>query len=267
MLGLWKWVTVPSVTAPTFVIHTPVLMSPTYTSATTSLSSPPTNPWSSLTNNPADWPLLDQLTAWNDPAQMMWQPPTLARVERRQLNNEGWRDQIYTPAIQTHQEAARRDEAAYLRALAECNSQEAARVLRLIEAHEQTVEAQRQAWEAQQQRVRDEQAIRSAAEERATQLLLEHLTPEQRKTFTENGWFMVEGGNSKTRYRINTRSAAGNIDVLSSDLFGRGKVTHRLCCHVPFHHNLPLSDHLLSQKIMLELAEDDFLRTANRTAA
>jgi hypothetical protein len=100
----------------------------------------------------------------------------------------------------------------------------------------------------------------NAVKHRARRLLLSHLTQDQRRTFVENGWFIVEGGKSKQRYRIRDKNYAGNIDVLDGD-----RVAHRLCCHASA--DLPVADHLLAQKIMLEIAEDDFLRMANRHAA
>lgn len=100
-----------------------------------------------------------------------------------------------------------------------------------------------------------EQELLRTANNRAKELLLSHLTAEQRKTFNENGWFIVEGGRTKQKYRINGSSISGNIDVLGKN--------HRLCAHAP-HGMVPHFDHLLTQKVMIELAEDDFLRVANR---
>lgn len=109
-------------------------------------------------------------------------------------------------------------------------------------------------------RAAEQRRIAEAASQRAEQLLLSHLTPEQRRTFEQNKWFVVEGGKSKRKYRIrNSGSLVANIDVLDGD-----KVAHRLCGHVNSRASVPLADHLLAQKVMLELAEDDFLRLANR---
>ncbi len=160
------------------------------------------------------------------------------------------------PAIMSHQELTRRDEELYRRAVAECNEQEATRIRLLIEHREQTAAAQRAAQEAQQQQARERQEVQNRANARATELLMEHLTPEQRKTCKDHGWFIVEGGRSKQQYRINTRSAAGNIDIIGSN--------NRLCCHAPYDRGLPKDDHLLAQKLMLQFSEDDFLRIANR---
>lgn len=98
-----------------------------------------------------------------------------------------------------------------------------------------------------------------AAGERAHGLLLAHLTPEQRRTFEANKWFVVEGGRSKQRYRIRAGTVVANIDVLDGE-----HVAHKLCGHINHGAGVPIGDHLLAQKVMLELAEDDFLRLANR---
>lgn len=100
------------------------------------------------------------------------------------------------------------------------------------------------------------------ARERAQELLLSHLTAEQKQTFAKNKWFLVEGGKSGQRYRI--RSAdhlVANIDVMDGE-----RVSHKLCAHADLQA-VPLGDHLLAQKIMIEAAEDEFLRVANRHAA
>jgi hypothetical protein len=168
-------------------------------------------------------------------------------------------DRIYRPAVITHQEQARRDEELYRRALAECNEQEAARILRLIEQRELTEQARRLALQAQQQRAAEEQERRCEADSRATQFLLAHLTPAQRDTLTKNGWFVVLGGRSKTKYRIRSGTLVANVDVLDRN----DRQLHRLCAHAR-SGSVPMGDQLLGQKIMLELAEDDFLRVANR---
>lgn len=104
---------------------------------------------------------------------------------------------------------------------------------------------------------------------RAKELLLSKLTPAQRKTFEEHKWFIVEGGRSKTRYRIHAdRGLTGNIHVLPAKKPPPGvaeMALHRLCAHCA-DHMVPLYDHLLSQKLMLEHAEDEFVALANRHA-
>ena len=100
--------------------------------------------------------------------------------------------------------------------------------------------------------------ITEQAQLRAKMLLFEHLTPEQQATFERHGWFIVEGGKSKTKYRVrNDRHLVGNVDVLRND-----RVAHRLCAHMR-RDAFPEGDHLLAQMLMLELDEDRFLQIAN----
>lgn len=164
------------------------------------------------------------------------------------------------PGLITHQGEARRDRELYRRALQEHDAQETARLLRLVEAHDQLDAEHRRIAEQQREQMREQERERDAAKLRARELLFEYLTPLQRETFDRNGWFVVEGGKSKTQYRIRAvESMVANVDVL---LHG-GRVKHRLCAHVRVG-SVPLGDQLLAQKVMLELAEDDFLCIANR---
>jgi hypothetical protein len=100
------------------------------------------------------------------------------------------------------------------------------------------------------------------ARDRAQALLLEHLSPAQRETFDKNKWFVVEGGKSGKKYRIEANDdLVANIAVMDGTM-----IRHRLCGHCDIRR-VPLADHLLAQKIMLESEEDEFLRVANRHAA
>jgi hypothetical protein len=120
---------------------------------------------------------------------------------------------------------------------------------------QQRAEEQRRIQERQAEHIRKEKQ----ALDRSRELLLSHLTPEQRKTFEKNQWFVVEGGKTKVKYRINTNTYAGNIHVLAGS-----KVTHRLCVHC---EGVPLHDHHLAQKLWLEHDEERILKIANRQAA
>jgi hypothetical protein len=100
---------------------------------------------------------------------------------------------------------------------------------------------------------------RALAADRARGLLLQHLSEEQRRTFEAHKWFVVEGGKSKRRFRIIDQ---GNLVANVQEIDRAGNVLQRLCAHGPTH--LPLADNLLTQKIMLEHADDEFLRVANR---
>lgn len=185
----------------------------------------------------------------------LWQP------------SSGWQSLVplyrpTRPAILTHWNEERGVHELYRRAVAEHDEQEAARLLRQIEARARTVAEHRRLIAEQEQSRHERQQQTDAARLRARELLIEHLTPQQRETFDSNGWFVVEGGRSKTQYRIRAvESMVANVDVLKE-----GKRIHRLCAHVRVG-TVPLGDQLLAQKVMIELAEDDFLRIANRHAA
>lgn len=121
--------------------------------------------------------------------------------------------------------------------------------------------------DAQRRAVEQTTALRAKAREnagkRAESLLLSTLTPAQRETYERHKWFVVEGGKSKTKYRIRySDHMVANVDVLADD----GKVVHRLCCHLDIG-TVPTGDQLLAQKLMLEGNEDHFLKTANRHRA
>lgn len=102
---------------------------------------------------------------------------------------------------------------------------------------------------------------RRAAYQRSRELLLQHLTPAQRKTFEENQWFIVQGGMSKKHYRIRTTGYTGNIEELDH----RQRMTHRLCGHLASGY--ALHDHHVAQKISLEWDEDAFVQICNRYVA
>lgn len=140
----------------------------------------------------------------------------------------------------------------YEKAIREHDTQEATRIQARIDAN-------RIAHEETQRAADEEKTRRDLAKTRARELLLQHLTPAQQETYRRNDWFIVEGGRSKTKYKINGSHLTANIDVLDN----QNKRTHRLCGHAPAH-KIPIADNLLAQKLMLEFAENDFLRIANR---
>lgn len=124
---------------------------------------------------------------------------------------------------------------------------------------QQELEMARQAQLSQQraQTLREQHATALA---KSRELLLSHLTPAQRATFENNGWFVVTGGKSDKQYRIQTASYVRNIEEM------RGKkVTHLLCGHL--RDAVPLYDHHVAQKISLECDEEAFVRLCNRSAA
>jgi hypothetical protein len=95
---------------------------------------------------------------------------------------------------------------------------------------------------------------RTQAFEKAKELLLTHLNEEQRKTFRERGLFIIEGGRSKAKYQIQTEGIVANVKRLTDN--------QKLCAHLECQ--MPLYDHILAQKLMLEYDEDSFLAIANR---
>jgi hypothetical protein len=100
--------------------------------------------------------------------------------------------------------------------------------------------------------------LKQEAEKRAKAILIEHLTPEQQETVEKNKWFVVIGGKTGKPYRIRTSGYQGNVEQLENST-----PKTRFCCHAS--HALPLSDHHLTQKMMIESDECEFLRVANRT--
>lgn len=101
--------------------------------------------------------------------------------------------------------------------------------------------------------------------ERAEGLLLQYLSKEQKETFRRARYFDVIGCSTKTRYRIHCKPGviSANIHVMEPS----GRVTHRLCAHLPGRHQAPAGDHWLMQKLFLETDEFEVLRIANRHPA
>ena len=92
----------------------------------------------------------------------------------------------------------------------------------------------------------------SGAEARATALLLRTLTPAQREEFEGHGYFTVEV------------SERGTFVVLPSTMFNVLHVATGDCyCAVPTV-DVPLSDLMLSQKLLLENDPERFFQVANR---
>lgn len=120
---------------------------------------------------------------------------------------------------------------------------------------------QREARAVQAVRGEQEAARHRAAAERARQLFLSHLSPEQRDQYDRDRSIIVVGQSGR-RYRIRDNgSVNANIDVLRAG--NDNVVEHRLCAHCRFG-TVPHHDHLLTQKVHLEMAEDAFVRRANR---
>lgn len=111
-----------------------------------------------------------------------------------------------------------------------------------------------------QERQKAEAERYRAAKERAEGLLYEHLTDEQRAEIKRHKFFVVRGGKTGRKYKINADGGlAGNVHELDE----AGALKRRLCAHISHAANAPIFDHLLAQKLMLEYQEEDFLRVAN----
>lgn len=103
------------------------------------------------------------------------------------------------------------------------------------------------------------QRFTKEAIDKAHKLLCRHLTEEQRQTLADHGWFVVQGGMTKRKFRIRkSPHLIANIDLLGMDDI----VVARYCGHAELG-DMPIWDHLLTQKLMLEHAEDDFFAIAN----
>jgi hypothetical protein len=98
---------------------------------------------------------------------------------------------------------------------------------------------------------------RIMADDRALQLLLDNLDDRQCADFRAHKEFTVLGASGQ-RYIVEcSRSYSVNIRI--------GGRRERLCAHL--RPDVPLADHFLAQKFMLEHDEQAFLRIANRHAA
>jgi hypothetical protein len=95
----------------------------------------------------------------------------------------------------------------------------------------------------------------------ANELLLTHLTEEQRKTFKERGMFIVEGGKSKKKYEIRTRDRSVHGNVYEKN--EKGEIIGSYCFQLSGQY--PLGDHWLAQKLSLELDEEETMKIANFT--
>ena len=97
------------------------------------------------------------------------------------------------------------------------------------------------------------------AKKRARVLLLTHLTVAQRRAMKRTGAFRVVSRSSGNAYLIETRyGQSRNVKRLGD----AGQVISTLCAH-PQAVQVPDEDAYLAQKLMLEHAEDEFLRIAN----
>jgi hypothetical protein len=99
---------------------------------------------------------------------------------------------------------------------------------------------------------------RERAEERADELLMSLLSPDQLRQYQAAKAFEV-CTKAGRRYRL-TRQISGSVKLLGPD--GRAMATY--CAHLA-DHRIPIPDHLIAQKFLLEHHEEEFLRVANRS--
>jgi hypothetical protein len=96
---------------------------------------------------------------------------------------------------------------------------------------------------------------REKAKARAKELLVAHLTPNQRREYEQHGCFHVVT-RKKHRYLIK-QGRISNVIRLNK----RGKPIRAFCIHPKIF--VPDADTMLAQKLMLETDEEEFLRIAN----
>lgn len=116
--------------------------------------------------------------------------------------------------------------------------------------------------EARHRREREERKEQQRlARGRAKNLLLSMLSPRQKEELLEKKHFhltVLDRKGGERRYRID-EGRAGNVKLLGAD----GVVERSYCIHGPWE--LPYEDHMLSQKLLLETNEKEFLKIANET--
>ena len=90
---------------------------------------------------------------------------------------------------------------------------------------------------------------------RAEALLMDHLDKEQRNDLLLKHCFYLHVG--RKRYRVD-RGRSGNVKLLND----AGSIVRKYCIH-PVDASVPVADVMLSQKLLLEANEEEFLKIAN----
>lgn len=120
-------------------------------------------------------------------------------------------------------------------------------------------EQERQALAMEQYKAEAEKSKQAA--ERAEALLHQYLTDAQRAEHKQHKFFHVTGGKTGHLYRVHSsRGVSGNIEEVNRN----GGTVRRLCAHG--NHSvmrMPDPDHLLTQKLMIQHHEEDFLKVAH----
>ena len=104
------------------------------------------------------------------------------------------------------------------------------------------------------------QARRFGAQERACELLREHLDDAQREEFDRSGSFVVVGQSGR-RYRVRSQRTFNVRDETDCNDYCMQFRSDPQC------RSIPLEDLMLAQKLLLECDEPEFLRVANRRSA
>lgn len=133
---------------------------------------------------------------------------------------------------------------------------QSAEARRVREEREAGYAAEREAYYQRERKAAQEKRV---ADERAMELLMGCLNPEQQDSLKKNQFFLVTAP-SKRLYRID-QGTHGNVKVLDPNT---RKVVERLCIQP---NGVPAADSMLMQKLMIETAEDIFRRHANITLA
>jgi hypothetical protein len=119
-----------------------------------------------------------------------------------------------------------------------------------------TVEQKADQARREAEAIKAEEERRKAADERALQLLLDNMEENQKEIFEKTGAIPVTG-QSGVKYLIR-KGRTRNVEELDKN----GRYLRRLCFH-PSDWQIPDYDSMLTQKLMLEMAEDQVRRVAN----
>lgn len=95
---------------------------------------------------------------------------------------------------------------------------------------------------------------------KAEKLLLSYLSKSQKKQYKQDKTFVAIGSSTKTKYQINPWE---QINVYALDSSGVN-VTGKMC--VVFSDSIPIEDHMLAQKLLIETNEEEFLDKAIKWA-
>jgi hypothetical protein len=102
----------------------------------------------------------------------------------------------------------------------------------------------------------EREAKTRAATLRAESLLFTILTPTQVKQYTDDDYFEVPVGERLYRLR---KGRSMNVELMEA-----GKAKIKFCAHPSDAHDVPVPDVMLSQMLMLQSNEQEFLRIANQ---